>query len=134
MRVLQMRLWTFLGILMLVAILGAGVAIAVTTSTTLFDTNNVRLKVVRTETSGDFSSGWHTHPGPVIVQVQEGFLRFTYQGSCNPTIVGPGETFVEVPELPLLAEARGPAEWTTSFILANSAPGGPDRTNVAPAC
>ena len=134
MRVLRMRLWVFLGVLLLVAVIGAGIAIAVTTSTTLADTNAVRLKIVRSETTGDFSSGWHTHPGPVIVQVQEGFLKISQQGNCQPNVVGAGETFIEVPELPLVAEAKGPAKWTTTFILPNSSPGGPDRTNVPPAC
>ena len=69
----------------------------------------------------EFSSGWHTHPGPVIVQVQEGYFKIT-QATCHPNVIGPGETYVETPELPVLATANKAVKWTTSMILPASAP------------
>ena len=85
------------------------------------DTSSVRLRIVRSEfvPSADqpqFSSGWYTHPGPVIVQVQEGYLKL-YQATCEPNVIGPGETYVETPELPVLATANKAVKWTTSMIL-----------------
>ena len=44
---------------------------AVWTQTVQADGTNVHIRVVRTIAS-DFDSGWHVHPGPAIVQVQEG--------------------------------------------------------------
>jgi hypothetical protein len=113
-----------------VLVIGVGVAVAaVITQTVLVDTTSVHLRIVRTEANG-FDSGWHTHPGPVIVQVQEGHFML-YQKSCAPTIVGPGEAYVEVPELPIRAVAKGHIKWTTSMILPA---GAPNMTVVSSPC
>src|SRR5216117_2653933 len=66
--------WIVLGILVIAASVGVGVAVATVTSTILVDTTSVRLRIDRSEfvPSADqpgFSSGWHTDPGPVIIQV-----------------------------------------------------------------
>ena len=74
--------------------------------------------------------GWHTHPGPVIIQVQQGKLKIT-QGPCHPNVVGPGETYIETPELPVLATANQAASWTATLIVPA---GAPLRTNVSAAC
>ena len=67
-------------------------------------------------TSADsFDSGWHTHPGIVVFQVREGTFQIT-QGSCTPKAVGPGETFIEVPFLPIRAVATGRVVWTTTIL------------------
>ena len=39
-------------------------------SVVVIDTSNVRLRVVQSVFEEGFDSEWHTHPGPVIVQVQ----------------------------------------------------------------
>ena len=107
-----------------------GIAVAaVTSSTTLADTPSARLLVVRSEADG-LDSGWHQHPGPAIVQVQEGHFMI-YQRSCAPTIVGPGETYIEVPYLPVRGVATGVVRWTTTFIIPN---GVPPATPVASPC
>jgi hypothetical protein len=117
---------------------GVGVASAVVASTILADTNVVREKIVRTQftPSADqptFASGWHMHPGLAISQVQEGELIVTQ--NCRSTKLGPGQTLVEVPYLPVNASANRAAKWTTTFILADSAPGTPDRLAATePAC
>lgn len=94
-------------------VVGAGAAMAA--STVVTDTDNTHLRIVKSEFEDGFSAGWHTHPGPAIVQVQRGYFKL-YQGSCAPTVVGPGETFVEVPNVPVRGEAKGPISWTTTFL------------------
>lgn len=122
MKALRLNMKTALAVATLaVAASAVGIAVAaVTSQEVLTDTNDVRLRIVRTA-ADDFDSGWHTHPGPAIVQVQEGFFKI-YQGSCAPTIVGPGETYVEVPNLPVLAVAKGEIKWTTTLILPSGVP------------
>jgi hypothetical protein len=122
------------GVIAMAAAVVAGAAVATVTSTVLTDThpaggpaNEVRLRVVRSEfvpsaEQPTFSSGWHKHPGPVIFQVQEGRFRITQGPPCHTTILGPGETYIEKPELPIIAEATRAATWTTSFILAANKP------------
>ena len=98
-----------------------GIAVAaVTSQQVLTDTTSVRLRIVRTAADG-FDSGWHEHPGPAIVQVQEGYFKI-YQRSCAPTIVAPGETYVEVPNLPVRAVANGEIKWTTTLIIPSGEP------------
>jgi quercetin dioxygenase-like cupin family protein len=107
----------------------AATSIALAASVQTADTNNVRLRMVKSEFDDGFTANWHTHPGPVIVQVEEGHFKI-YQGSCTPTIVGPGETFIEVPDVPVKAEAKGRIKWTTSMVLPGLAgsPGNPPHT------
>lgn len=114
---------------------GAGVAVATVTSAVLHDTDpaggpadEVRLRIVRSEfvpstDQPSFSTGWHTHPGTVIVQVQSGRFRITEASTCRTRTVGPGETFVETPELATLVTASKAVTWTTTFVIpANKAP------------
>jgi quercetin dioxygenase-like cupin family protein len=91
----------------------AGVAVAAQTIVT--DTDNVHLRIVKSQFDDGFDSGWHTHPGPAIVQVQQGRFKI-FDSSCTPTIVGAGETYIEVPNAPVLAVAKGEIEWTTTLI------------------
>jgi quercetin dioxygenase-like cupin family protein len=97
--------------------LGVGLGIAATSVTR--DTTDVRLRVLQSSFEDGFDSGWHTHPGPVIVQVSQGYFKF-YQGSCQPVVVHAGETFFEVPFVPIRAVAVGPITWTTSQIIPNA--------------
>jgi quercetin dioxygenase-like cupin family protein len=120
-RVLRSKKWLVLGVLGVSAAVGVGVAFATLTQNVLTDTNSVRLRIVRSEfvPSADqptFDSLWHTHPGPVIVQVTEGRLRIV-QGSCHARSVSAGQTFIEVPEVPVDAVATRAVKWTTSMIL-----------------
>ena len=88
---------------------------AVLSQTVVADVTNIHLRIVRTH-ANDFDSGWHTHPGLAIVQVQEGSLQIT-QGSCTAKTVGPGETYIEVPYTPVRAVATGDVRWTTTFLV-----------------
>jgi hypothetical protein len=98
-------------------ILGGSFAVAdvVISQVVLADTTAVHLKIVRTKADG-FDSGWHKHPGLAVVQVQHGHFMIT-QGGCTPRIVGPGQTFVEIPDLPVRAVAVGRIKWTTTLIV-----------------
>ncbi len=127
--------WIVLAILLIAATVGVGVAVATVTSSNVVDTTSVRLRIDRSVfvPSADqpsFSSGWHTHPGPVIIQVQEGYLKIT-QGTCHPNVVGPGETYIETAELPVLATANKEAKWTATLIVPA---GAPLRTNASDPC
>ncbi len=132
------RRWIVLAILVLGAAGGAGIAVAALSATVLADTNTVREKIVRNQFTPDtttptFSSGWHEHPGIVVVQVQSG--KLTIFQNCQKFTLGSGDMYIEVPYLPVNAVANGPATWTSTLILANSTPGTPDRTPVsAPSC
>ena len=100
-----------------------GAVAAVISQQVIVDNQPAQLRVIRTHVDdGGFDSGWHTHPGPVMVQVQSGHLKI-YQGACHGTDVGPGDTFIEVPYLPVRGIATHETEWTTSIVLpAGAAP------------
>ena len=114
MRALRSRRFIVIAALV-ICLVGAGSAVsAVITQQVLADTGNVHLRIVRTN-ANDFDTGWHVHPGVAIVQVQEGSFKI-YQGSCTPTTVSAGQTFIEAPHLPVRAIATGTIRWTTTLI------------------
>ena len=80
------------------------------------DTNNVRLRVVQ-NTAGNFDSGWHIHPGLVIVSVKKGTVSFTTAVSCTTKTYSAGESFVENPYVAGRAVALGEFQWTATYIL-----------------
>ena len=99
--------------------IGAGVLASAALSglisqTIVRDSTNVHLRVVRSVADA-YDSGWHVHPGPAVVQIQEGSFQIT-QGSCTPQTVSAGQTFVEVPFLPVRAVASGRVAWTTTLF------------------
>lgn len=110
------RLLALLVALVAGAVLTGAVAYAAVTSRQVIaEGSGLRYQFVRTTADG-FDSGWHVHPGLVVVQVEEGSFQFT-QASCTPKTVGAGETFIEVPWKPVRAVATGPVKWTTSIIV-----------------
>jgi hypothetical protein len=132
MRISRAKKWPVLVALVVGGAIGAGIAIAATT-TPVADTNLVRERIAQISTDGNFSSGWHIHPGPVIVQVQKGYLKIT-QNTCHPTVVGPGETYIETPGQPVDAEAANATTWTITEIFPDSHPGDPDRVSTTDPC
>jgi hypothetical protein len=116
MRVLRSK--KFFVLLAVLVTAGSAVAIAiaaVTSQQVITDTTNMHLRVQRTVADG-FDSGWHVHPGLSIVQVEEGSLQI-YENGCTPKTVGAGDTFIEVPYLPVRGIATGHVVWTTSFVV-----------------
>src|SRR5205085_3264095 len=87
---LRSKKWIAVPALLVGGAIGAGIAVAATTTTVAADTNTVRERIATITTDGGFTSGWHIHPGPVIVQVQDGHLKIT-QATCHPNVIGPGE-------------------------------------------
>ena len=58
------------------------------------------------------SSGWHSHPGVVVVAVQSGTVTL-YDHECHTTDYGPGQAFLEVGDDPLLVRN----ETTSNAVL-----------------
>ena len=133
MRILRTKKWAVLIAFVVGGAIGASAAIAAVTTTVAADTNTVRERIAQISTDGGFDSGWHIHPGPVIVQVQQGYLKIK-QNTCNPTVVRPGETYIETPGQPVDATANHAAKWTITELLPNSAPGDPDRVTTTSPC
>ena len=110
-------------IVVLVAAIAAGaVLVAVATAAvisrqTLADGEGLRYRFERVSSdAAGVDTGWHIHPGLVIVQIEAGSVQF-YQGSCTAKTYGPGDTLVEVPWKPARFVATGAATWTTSFFV-----------------
>jgi len=127
-----------LGIILVVGAVGIGVASAMVVSTVLADTTVVRERIFHTDFTPSpeqpsFDSGWHIHPGVAIIEVQQGRLSII-QG-CLTHRLGPGDTYIEVPFLPVDARADHAVSWTSTLVLADSTPGTPDRVPASePTC
>jgi hypothetical protein len=126
--------WVVLGVLVIGASVGVGVAVAsVITTPVVVPPEQANLQIERTSFFPDdgqpeFSSGWKTHPGPVIIQVQVGNLTITQAKTergprrvCHPKAVGAGETYIETAQLPVLVTANQEVHWTTSYIIPDHA-------------
>jgi len=57
------------------------------------DASSVIVAKVTWEPEG--TSGWHTHPGPVIVSVAEGELQLINERDCVERTYGAGEAFID---------------------------------------
>jgi quercetin dioxygenase-like cupin family protein len=69
------------------------------------------------------SSGWHHHPGVVLVVVQSGTVTF-YDEDCSAHVHHTGETFIESSDSPGLAKNNGTenAVVEATFIVPASTP------------
>jgi quercetin dioxygenase-like cupin family protein len=69
-----------------------------------------------------WSSGWHSHTGPVLVSVKTGALRIT-NGECLAASVAAGQVFVERPGVRYQAQNLGPGttEWFTTQLIPQGA-------------
>jgi quercetin dioxygenase-like cupin family protein len=72
------------------------------------------------------SSGWHHHPGVVLVVVQSGAVTF-YDDHCRADVHPAGSTFIESSDSPGLARNNGtsPAVVEATFIVPESTPPAP---------
>jgi hypothetical protein len=75
MKTLRPRKKIVLALVLVALAAAAGVAVAAQTIVT--DTDNVHLRIVKSQLDDGFDSGWHTHPGPAIVQVERGRFKIT---------------------------------------------------------
>ena len=97
------------------AVVAAGGLAGVWTSSVSQDTTNVRLRVIQ-QTAGNFDSGWHYHPGPVIVNVRKGSLAFT-GANCITKTYSAGDTFIEVPYVPARVVGLGELAMTVTYLV-----------------
>lgn len=69
------------------------------------------------------SSGWHSHPGIVLVGIQSGTLT-RYDAHCGTIQYGPGQGFVEFGNHPALVRnnTSAPVVLYAAFIVPKSAP------------
>jgi quercetin dioxygenase-like cupin family protein len=72
------------------------------------------------------SSGWHHHPGIVLVVVRSGTITF-YDQNCRADVHHAGETFIESSDSPGLAKNTGTeaAVVEATFIVPASTPPAP---------
>jgi hypothetical protein len=77
-----------------------------------------------------FTSGWHAHTGPVLVNVTAGSLTF-YEADCTTTTVTAPGAYIETTAHPILVrnEGSGTAAWITTQIIPV---GGSRRVDVDP--
>jgi quercetin dioxygenase-like cupin family protein len=63
------------------------------------------------------TSGWHGHPGAVLVVVNSGtFTR--YDARCNARVYTAGQSFVEGPEVAMVRNSgSGPAESIATYLV-----------------
>jgi hypothetical protein len=108
------KVYALVGALITAGVIAAVSVGAVWSQGVLADGTSLHFRVVHT-IANDFDSGWHTHPGPVLVQVQQGSLQIT-QGSCTAKTVSAGETYIEIPYVPVRGVATGRVEWTTTML------------------
>jgi quercetin dioxygenase-like cupin family protein len=88
--------------------------------------------------AGGGSTGWHSHPGPVLVTVKSGSLRLIYADdtTCEGTVYGAGDSFIdrgdEVTHIARNESLTQSVElWAT--YLVPGAPGTGFRNDVSPA-
>jgi len=127
----------------LAGVVGSGVALATpagpagsSTATTLADgqfvntiNSNTEPTKLRTKdavevfqvsntANAGWTSGWHTHTGPVLVNITSGSLTF-YAADCSVKTVSAGHGYFETPGEPVVArnEGSGVAAWVTTQII-----------------
>lgn len=94
---------------------------------------NADLAVSRVLFAAGTHSGWHSHPGPVLVQVLTGTVRFYLANdpTCTPIVRTAGETYVESGEITHIArnETTEPAENLAVYFAPKGAPLRHDEPN-----
>ena len=68
--------------------------------------------------SPGWSSGWHTHTGPVVFVAKEGALTL-YDDHCRRTTLTPGQAYIEPANAPLVVrnESAAPAKFVVTQII-----------------
>jgi hypothetical protein len=87
---------------------------------------------------GAGSTGWHSHPGPVLVTVKSGSLRLIYANdtTCEGTVYEAGDSFIDrgdaFTHVATNESLTQPVElWATYFVP--GPPGTPFRIDASPA-
>lgn len=77
------------------------------------------------------TSGWHRHPGPVLVNVVEGELELVWERSCLPRTYAAGESFLDPGEVHT-ATNTSDAECARAYALFLGIPDGEPATVWVP--
>lgn len=88
--------------------------------------DNTDIVVANIAIAAGGTSGWHKHPGPVLVVVKTGALTI-YHGddrTCSPTVHPAGKSFIEEGGVVHIARNEGAVDATTvaTFFVPASAP------------
>ena len=98
---------------------------------TLDDASTVIVAKVTWEPGG--TSGWHTHPGPVIVNIVQGELEIVHEGDPTTHTYTAGEAFLDTGEHNEVARNPSETESTVIYATALGVPaGGPATEGVKP--
>lgn len=77
------------------------------------------------------TSGWHYHPGVVLVVVESGHVT-THDATCQTRTYGPGEAFVESGTEPFMVSNESSTEEAVDIATIASPAGGPFRIETDP--
>jgi quercetin dioxygenase-like cupin family protein len=77
------------------------------------------------------TSGWHYHPGVVLVVVESGHVT-THDANCQTKTYGPGEAFVESGTDPFMVSNESSTEVAVDIATIASPAGGPFRIETDP--
>ncbi len=77
------------------------------------------------------TSGWHYHPGVVLVVVESGHVT-THDENCQTKTYGPGEAFVESGNTPFMVSNESSTEVAVDIATIASPAGGPFRIETDP--
>lgn len=92
----------------------------------VFQTHNpTDTSIVRLDFAANADSGWHHHPGMVIVQIAQGTVR-VYDSSCAYKTYGigaaAGSTFVEGRSVHKVTSAAGAVAYATAVVVKHTPP------------
>ena len=97
----------------------------------LDDASTTAVLEVRWEPGG--TVGWHTHPGPVIVNIVDGELELVWERDCVPRTYAAGETFFDPSGEIHTATNPSDTEETVAYATFLGVPdGAPLTEHVAP--
>ena len=69
-------------------------------------------------------TGWHSHPGPVLIQVTQGTVTFYEDdGNCTATVVHQGESYVDLGEHPHIGRNEDPTQAAEDYTVLFGPPG-----------
>ncbi|MEA5387083.1 cupin domain-containing protein [Haloarculaceae archaeon H-GB2-1] len=74
------------------------------------------------------STGWHSHPGPVVVNLVEGELTITIDEGCSSETYSAGDAFVDTGKHIEVARNPSESEQTVGYALFFRVPDGESPT------
>jgi quercetin dioxygenase-like cupin family protein len=101
------------------------------------NTTDVVMAKFTVDVGGD--TGWHTHPGPTLITIAKGqfkLINFTEEDGCTEQVFGPGEGFVESPNVVHIGRSVGEEPVVGYVTFLNVPVGGAplDPSPEAPDC